>query len=88
MRQNEIKIKFNHVLHESELPNKDRQEFSKIINKILQPIKNEIIFFKGTVEVIESKNGNFSFKSECKNAQIQDKMNELISHSMPKLKND
>ena len=88
MEKQQITIKFSHVQHESNLPDSDRREISKNINEVLESIKNEVISFKGTVEVIESKNGNFSFLSECKNTQVKDKMNELISHSMPKLKND
>ena len=88
MEKKQITIKFSHVLHESHMPDKDRHEISKSINEILESIKNDVISWKGTVEVIESKNGNFSFLSTCKNIQVKDKMNELISHSMPKLKNE
>ena len=88
MKEKQIKIKFSHVLHESKLPPKDRREFSKIINKILEPIRNDVTSAEGTVEVIESKNGNFSFLSTCSNTELKDKMDELISHSMPKLKED
>jgi hypothetical protein len=86
--EKQIVIKFSHVLHESHIPEKDRKEISKNINKVLDSIKNEVISCQGTVEVIESKNGNFSFLSTCKNSGVKDKMNELISHSMPKLKKD
>ena len=61
---------------------------AKEINEILKSIKPEVIAFSGTVEVIESKKGNFSFKSMCENIHLQEKMNELISHSMSKLRND
>lgn len=64
MTKKQIIIKFSHVLHESHIPNEDRQEISKSINEILESIKNEVISSKGTVEVIESKNGKFSFLSE------------------------
>ena len=88
MAKKQIIIKFSHVLHESHIPDKDRQEISKSINEILESIKNEVISSKGTVEVIESKNGKFSFLSECKDTRVKDKMNELIGHSMPQLRND
>ena len=88
MEKKQITIKFSHVLHESHIPDEDRQEISKSINETLESIKDEVISCKGTVEVIESKNGSFSFLSTCKDANVKDKMNELISHSMPKLKKD
>ena len=86
MNKKQITVTFSHVLHESNLPNKERREISKSINEILEPIKTDVISFGGNVEVIESKNGNFSFLCTCKNIQIKDKINELISHSMPKFK--
>ena len=88
MEKKQIAIKFSHVLHESNLPVKDRREISESINEVLESIKNEIISSKGMVEVIESKNGKFSFLSTCNDTELKDKMNELISHSMPQLKND
>jgi hypothetical protein len=88
MDEKQITIKFSHVLHESKLPDKDRLQFSEIINGILESIKEDVISSKGWVEVIESKNGKFSFLTACDDAQLKDKMNELISHSMPKLKED
>ena len=88
MKEKQIKIKFSHVLHESKLPEKDRRQFSKIINEILEPVKNDVISAEGRVEVIESKKGNFSFLPTCKVTGLKDKMDELISHSMPKLRED
>ena len=84
MEKNQIEIKFSHVLHKSELPDKNRLEVSEEINEILKSIKPEVIACNGSVEVIESKKGNFSFKSTCENIHLQEKMNELISRSMPK----
>lgn len=88
MAKKQIIIKFSHVLHESHIPDKDRQEISKSINEVLESIKKEVISFKGMVEVIESKNGKLSFLSTCKDTHVKDKMNELISHSMPQLRKD
>jgi hypothetical protein len=80
----EIAITFSHVAHDSTLPFEKRNELSKAIYDILEPIKDDVISQKGTVEVIESKLGNFSFRSACKNEALRDKMNDLISHAMPK----
>lgn len=88
MEEKQIRIKFSHVLHESKLPGKDRREFAKIINGILEPIKNDVISSEGSVEVIESKNGKFSFLTACNNTQLKEEMNKLISRTMPRLKED
>ena len=61
MKEKQIKIKFSHVLHESTLPEKDHRQFSKIINEILEPFKNDVISVEGKVEVIESERKLFLF---------------------------
>jgi len=75
-----IRVIFKHELHKKVYEQEFKNSFTTVINKVLEPIKNDIIKYNGSVEIVETKDGNYFINAVCDSKKTEIAMQELIDN--------